>query len=560
MEALLFFEACRRPLQSITESNFHEMARRFPDNILQMKSSDQLLDMYILPANIPMWPSFYCSKQERADDRNIFFHRVSSTHSLRFHATIDLLRSGEKVVATGVAGIGKSTELNAYMMTFLANIGTDGWPTEVWYRFETTLLKFNMLDNIKCHVEFEESVTLSNLRDRTLKYRNTPILGRPILFLELDEDEVNPRSYVPTLLHPSNRDVYKLTKEFYKSEAMYMLINPPTLNDLCQMAIWEAQFGSSDSVFKGLNRDEIIQLVTERVNLVGPVTRSVFKSKLAFDIFLSYVESAAHEIFEVIGKVTVSNVPSGSKFFVAPFMDDESVVPYVKEGPRGFITLRFLSPYISRLVAFECKKRQQRAILEQRRYDFQIQEDIVQYGLMGRIDGGAHCDSWLLDHWQFYRNSSLRELTSADRLVGGRKEAGITICERKSYFNSVYLDQSVDMLSDHTLYSSLKHNGALFDCMYVDKALKTVFVFQVSDVQANRHSFDTGTVSRVMEGLKLTENGFRMKFFYCCSSRTKSQRSYIISNKKNVASNVESMLDIHIARIKFYPSDAHILI
>lgn len=564
MEALLFFEACRRPIQSVTENNYHDMARRFPDDILQLKRSDNTLHMYILPVNLPMWPSFYSSKQVKAVDRHLFFHRVSSTHSLRFHATIDLLRRGDRVVATGVAGIGKSTEINAYLMPFLANIGNPGWPTEVWYRYETSLLKFKMVDNTKCNVKFVTPVSLSDLRDRTEQYRSSPISHQPVLFLELDEDEVNPRSYIPTLYHPSNGNLFELTKEFYKSEAFYLLINPPTLNDLCQMAIWQVQFGSkcADSVFKGRTHDEIIQLVTDRVDLVGPITRAVFKSKLSFHIFLSSLEAAVDEVFEVVGKMTVSNMPSGSKHYIAPFMDDETVVPYLKQGRRGSISLRFLSPYISRLVALECKKRQQRLVLEQRRYDFQIQKEIVQYGLLKHIDGIAHCDSWLVDQGQFYRNPSRRALTREDRIIGGSKDMGITFCDRKSYFNSVYLDQSVDTLSDHTLYSSLKHNGALYDCMYVDKALKTAFVFQVSDVGADKHlSLDIGTMSQVMEGLKLAENGYRMKYFYCCSSRAKSQNGCIVSNKKNlVATNVESLLDIYIARIKFFSSDAHISI
>ena len=84
--------------------------------------------------------------QETASDTNLFFQRVNQTHALRFAATIDLLRKGDKVVSTGLSGVGKSTELNAYLMVFLSNIGKEGWPKEVWYRYEFKMLIFSLVN------------------------------------------------------------------------------------------------------------------------------------------------------------------------------------------------------------------------------------------------------------------------------------------------------------------------------------------------------------------------------------------------------------------------------
>eukprot|EP01036_Dinobryon_divergens_P029326 gene29325-38405_t len=117
----------------------------------------------------------------------------------------DLLRKGKLVVSTGVAGIGKSTEMNTYLMEFLGNIGKEGLPKEVWYRIEESLLKFSLSSNGEAMTEEQDG---------------------------LAEDEVNPHSYIPTLV----QIVEGITKEFQKSGATYMLLNPPTCKDLCAMA------------------------------------------------------------------------------------------------------------------------------------------------------------------------------------------------------------------------------------------------------------------------------------------------------------------------------------
>ena len=190
--------------------------------------------MYALPVHMN-WPTFYASKQTKATDKHLFFQQMSSTHSKRFNAIVDHLQKGEKIVSTGLAGIGKSTELNAYLMKFLANIGNPNWPPEVWYRFDSNLLQF-YLNGDEPKVKYFRKVLLDDLLIFTEDYRSEPLEKRPVLFLELAEDEVNPRSHIATLLQPSNRDVYTLTKEFEKSNAIYMLINPPACEDLCTIA------------------------------------------------------------------------------------------------------------------------------------------------------------------------------------------------------------------------------------------------------------------------------------------------------------------------------------
>jgi hypothetical protein len=181
---------------------------------------------------------------------------------------------------------------------------------------------------------------------------------------------------------------------------------------------------------------------------------------------------------------SATNVPSNSKYFITPFVDDESVVPYLFGGEPVAVTLRFLSPYITFLIAEACKTDKQFQTLNEYKYDYLIQEDIVQYGLTQQQNAAAHSDDWLVSNWEFYRNSK-EILTPTDKELFNSTE--ISVCNSKTYFDSMYLNCSVLELKERVLYISRRHNGALYDCMYVNHTLKKVFAFQSSDQFPNDH-------------------------------------------------------------------------
>jgi hypothetical protein len=88
-------------------------------------------------------------------------------------------------------------------------------------------LKFSIVDD-KPFVERAPAVSLVDLGIMTDHYALSD--SQPILLLEMNEDETDPQSYIPTLVMMSNRDV------FYKSDAIYFLVDPPSLSYLCAMA------------------------------------------------------------------------------------------------------------------------------------------------------------------------------------------------------------------------------------------------------------------------------------------------------------------------------------
>jgi hypothetical protein len=297
-------------------------------------------------------------------------------------------------------------------MEFLSNIGKEGWPKEVWYRYDDTLLRYSLVNGMP-HVQIEEADTLLDVRKKTKKFKKKPVSEQPVLLLEMAEHEKHPSSSIATLVHLSNRNVYSITKGFDKASATYMLVDPPTSEDLCNMASFEAQFGSN-SVFQGMAKEDIIKTVSERVEIIGPVPRSVFVTDEGFRTKVIALKNRVNYLFDVVEKMSEADIPSNAKNYIAPFVDDETVVPYLTNGMQVPFSLRFLSDYIKYLVTKACNFENKRDILGTNGYAHQLQEAIVRYGLLLR-DGEKsdksllkHItnDDWNVQNWIFYKNSN----------------------------------------------------------------------------------------------------------------------------------------------------------
>jgi len=317
-----------------------------------------------------------------------------------------------------------------------------------------------------------------------------------------------------------------------------------------------------------MSRSAIIEMMTERVRLVGPIPRSVFQSEGAFQTAVSNLEANAHKLFDAVQEVSISKVPSGAKDYIAPFVDDETVVPYILGDVQVPYSLRFLSPYISLLIANICTAKQRQDILEKSHFEYLIMEDIVKFGLMKQVQREVQNEDWLVSNWLFYRNPPInKSLENSNKVTKANKVdfnlTGISVCEREVYFVAKYLHRDVKSLKSRTLYWSSKHNGALYDCMFINHNQKLVYVFQVSSLSPDKHSLSIYTVKDVMERLNLVENKeWKMKYFYCCSSNTKSQSGcqLDLSNDSRrevmndaILKDLTSRLSIYIARIRFFP-------
>ena len=127
------FQAVRKNWLKLDDNDISNISS-VSSGIVEVKCSDNV-KAFILTDTSLRWPTFCDPIQIGSNDKNIFYQLTSKTHKIRFNETLNLLRNGHHVIGTGLSGIGKSSEMNAYLIRFMKNIGEDGWPPEVWYRF-----------------------------------------------------------------------------------------------------------------------------------------------------------------------------------------------------------------------------------------------------------------------------------------------------------------------------------------------------------------------------------------------------------------------------------------
>jgi hypothetical protein len=378
------------------------------------------------------------------------------------------------------------------------------------------------------------------------EYSLTPIKDRPVAIVELFEYEIGPHPEIPILLQPSNRDIFELTKELLKAKATYFLVNPPSTADLVNMACFLANFGAESS-FRGMTKVEISRLIKERVNLVGPIPRAVLDSEVDFKSYINHIQQNINEFFNVFNEIKISSIPEDAMYFIAPFVDDETVIPYLSQGdPLVPCSLRILSDHIGVLLSRACDTDSKKQLLNDA-FTRLIEEAVIRYGLTKQSIQPIQSNNayWNVDNWSFYKNPIRKDKTlkSEDKIT--YEDTGITRCTKLKIFDSQYINTSVDMLDEDTLYFSIKHNCSLYDCMYVNKALKTLFMFNPTRRMPNAHPLKPSTVQEVMQKLKISENGYKIRFFFCYDSTLRI---------KEECENVKG-LEIYIAKVKILQCD-----
>jgi hypothetical protein len=156
----LFFKACRAPIRESALENF----TRHDSEISKIILNNGRLEAYILPKNILMWPTFFASKQKSELCKEIYFKRIADSNLPRFDETVRLLLNRKDVISTGLSGTGKSTEVNGLLMEFLAHLGEEDWPKEVWYRYDEVMIKFSLESGNPCVKKVDAGTLLKVLR------------------------------------------------------------------------------------------------------------------------------------------------------------------------------------------------------------------------------------------------------------------------------------------------------------------------------------------------------------------------------------------------------------
>jgi tRNA pseudouridine-54 N-methylase len=267
------------------------------------------------------------------------------------------------------------------------------------------VIQFSLKEKAR-RVTIVPAETLKDVLRLTAQFENVQVIDElPVLLLELAEDEVNPRSYIPTYIPMSNRDVYSTTKELKKSGANYMLVDPPSCEDIQAMAVLEAKFSPENAVIKG-DEEAVEKIVKERFDIVGPSLRSIFLNEARFNSLEESLIGQASLLFSNLDKVNVDNMPPNASMFLGAFVEPgveipsltESLVKKVKVG-----SVRFLSNHIARLIA-KVADEDKRRLLVSNLFDYQIAEEILCHGLMESSALIGDVGKWSYNDWSFFCN------------------------------------------------------------------------------------------------------------------------------------------------------------
>ena len=113
-------------LPNDTFTNFRHDTKISQIDYYDVYTKEKVIETYILPKSISRFPSFFSHKQKGVTCPEIFFRRISPADKKRVDYTFEKLLEGISIITIGLPGIGKSTEMNFILMTFLGNIGKKG--------------------------------------------------------------------------------------------------------------------------------------------------------------------------------------------------------------------------------------------------------------------------------------------------------------------------------------------------------------------------------------------------------------------------------------------------
>eukprot|EP01033_Poteriospumella_lacustris_P010017 gene10017-biopygen4497 len=273
----------------------------------------EALEVCHFPRELGMFPSFFDSfKQSEAVGAAFIFRRIRPVDQSRFEKTITALKEGSKVVWCGQPGIGMSTEANFVLLEFLRHLG-DGedseWPTKVAHRVGGQLYLYTWnaaARRVQC--EMLPGETLLNVKrfsrfwtDQMYDTQQKP----PVLILELDEDEVDPMVSIPTFIALSSRDVDTTLKTIFKSQSCEVyLVRPHDPEELLLMAkvMFEAD-PEQLCAHLGCERewDKVAKILSDRMNIVGPLVRQVFSGKFLSDVYAQEMKGKAINVSDTTG-------------------------------------------------------------------------------------------------------------------------------------------------------------------------------------------------------------------------------------------------------------------
>ncbi len=226
------------------------------------------------------------SKQSNALAKNVIVRRVQPVDNQRFAESVAILRKGESVAWIGHSDIGKSTEFNFLLMEFLTHLGKEGWPKFVTHRIRRYLYEYSIgVDgSINCY-NSRDAIDLENVEKYCWEMSQKPLPERPLLFLDLEERENDPRLFGIQIFSALTSEYVEaqLKTLIIGGDCSFFVVRPHTAAELRMMGrlmLCDDREGTMRVLGltddKAITNEVVDAEIEARVKKIGPLPRWVF--------------------------------------------------------------------------------------------------------------------------------------------------------------------------------------------------------------------------------------------------------------------------------------------
>jgi hypothetical protein len=551
----------------------------FKDAIATQQQIDSEANMVALELTLEVdgirrsvkWPTFIRG-QDAETQPQVYFHRFGGFDDIRYEKTLKSLKENSQNNAAwmGSPGIGKSTSYLAstplfldYLMSFfpslllsqtililrpatgvnfilfelVANLGALGFPRVLFYRNFSHIVTFSLCSQSD-EVVVDYDVVFTHLSEINAlmkdKHKKTP--GQCCLVLEISETEDDPCLQMNTFVTISAGDALEKLKTFSKTGPLFLLVGPPTREQIHFMewerfqrrgaeAVWYLTNPSfADDTFvklSNLSETQVSEkkaifrsLVSNMLDVVGPIPRS-FTSKHNFHFQWSGLldTHVGMAMLETIN-LTSFNTPRSLKYCLAPYPkslpDPQFINLPLFESPRDYY-FDFLSDRAKgRFINAPFGREHAAAMLASGTY-YLIADGRVAESLKKRLRGADVAD------WEWYEDVGFDRTLNSSHSIAPIK---IPFVETTSTIPASYLQDSVDDLKEGCLYES-KAQTFLGEMVMVDHNTKTCFLFHVTEKGIQYHPVKLSVLENVMNRLKIREKNYTLHLIFVTDFSTK---------------------------------------
>lgn len=492
--------------------------------VIQMTERDEMtgeveeLDIYLTPPS-GQFPSFLDKdKQRYALGKSSAGLRNNLVDVLRFNSTISALKTGTCVAWIGHSGCGKSTESNFLLMLFLKHMGEDGWPKVVAHRVGGVMYEYKQCADNIVQCTTQQILDLTALRQYSTLKDSLPQAEQPVLFLELGEDEQDPK-IVPltTFIAVSSRNIHNTLKTLKKSGVLETYVvrphTPAELRMLGRLLYYEDRTNLLSNLGMGSNSSEAeaVAAIGKRVESVGPLPRIVLQRVAGYEEYVGEMKRSATAFLSKLPphELSYNSIPSECSPFVAP----HPVLHIDGTLVRGEAEFRFLCVRAATLIAEKTETPEQVMVMNKYGFAFQVVEAVLQCALRNLPSGEALHEGAQRDQWEWHRDPRHDKALTHDTIITDVNKIPLhQMCDRVARFSGTTFRRCASTLVEGVLYVSTMHNfkvGEFFtyDSGDASKGMsRSINYYQASSTPLPDHPFAVAALIDVFKSLRLFDS------------------------------------------------------